>query len=114
MAERYQKVVKVSSKLEDAYSICQKVCTNSKMTIKNQNIVPLDSFYILASEKTNWLSTSWPTRIEICGSIHNDKVHNDKVIIEVTADSSLGSFTQGNANARKLDGIVESIKAYLE
>ena len=108
MAERYQKVVKVSSKLEDAYSICQKVCTNSKMTIKNQNIVPLDSFFILASEKTNWLSTSWPTRIEICGSIHNDKV-----IIEVTADSSIGSFTQGNANARKLDGIVESIKAYL-
>ena len=40
--------------------------------------------------------------------------YNEKLIIDVNSSSKMGSITQGNANARKLDGIVDSIKAYLE
>ena len=108
MAERYQKSIKVTGSLENAFQVCKNICTNNKMTIKDSRC-DKTSFYIFASEKTNWLSTSWPTRVEI-----NGQMLNDRIIIEVAADSSMGSLTQANANSKKLDGIVDSIKEYLE
>ena len=108
MAERYQKSIKVRSTISEAMDACKRICVNSKMDVKEAKYSNTD-FFISASEKTNWLSTSWPTKVEIKGTMYNEKL-----IIDVTSSSIMGSITQGNANARKLDGIVDSIKAYLE
>ena len=108
MAERFQKSIKVSASISEAMDACKRICANSKMDVKEANYSNTD-FFISASEKTNWLSTSWPTKIEIKGTMYNEKL-----IIDVTSSSKMGSITQGNANARKMDGIVDSINAYLE
>ena len=68
MAERFQKSIKVSASISEAMDACKRICANSKMDVKEANYSNTD-FFISASEKTNWLSTSWPTKIEIKGTI---------------------------------------------
>ena len=103
MAESFYKIVKISTSLENAFQICSKVCLGSKMKIKESNLTERD-FYLKASESINWFSTSWPVKIEIKATIADDKV-----VLEISSSSSLGSLTQGNANSHKLDNIVQSI-----
>ena len=108
MAEMYQKAIRVNASIDEAERVCKKICTDFKMDIKESRSWN-GTFFIAAAEKTNWLSTNWPTKVEIRGNMHDDKL-----IINVTSSSSMWSLTQANSNARKLDGIVESIRAYLE
>ena len=105
MAESFFKVIRVRTSIENAFQICKKICDGSKMEVKKSSMTAT-SFSLSAAERINWLSTSWPVKIDInATAITND------VVIEITSNSTFGSLTQGNANACKLNNFIESIIA---
>lgn len=108
MAERYSKMVKAQCSIDEAVAACKAAINAQKMTVKYEN-VSNDEFSIEAAEKTNWLSTSWPAKVDISGQLMGDKV-----LITLELKSSMGSFTQAKANSSKADMLADNIKAILE
>ncbi|MEY8460044.1 hypothetical protein AALA69_02790 [Eggerthellaceae bacterium 24-137] len=108
MAERYSKMVKGTCSIAEAVAACKAAINAQKMNIKYEN-VSSDGFNIEAAEKTNWLSTSWPAKVEITGQLMGDKV-----LITIELQSTMGSITQAKANSSKADMLADNIKAILE
>lgn len=77
------------------------------MQIKSESIES-NSFSIKAAEKTNWLSTNWPTKVDITGV-----ASGDTVVITLSLGSTLTSITQAGSNTNKLELIASNIKALL-
>lgn len=107
MAELYHKSIKVNAPISEAERACKTICNNAKMVIKDSYSSDT-AFFISAAEKISWVSTSWPVKLDIKASYHNDSL-----IIDIASSSPWGSLTQGRANIQKLDSFVESLQAYL-
>lgn len=107
MAERYSKMVKGTCSLDEAFAACKAAIGAQKMSIKYENITS-NGFNIEAAEKTNWLSTSWPAKVNI-----NEQLMGDKVLIDIELQSSMGSLTQAKANSSKADMLADNINAIL-
>ena len=107
MAERYSKIIKAQCSIEGAVDACKSVLSAQKMNVKSST-KSTSSFSIEAAEKTNWLSTSWPAKVDIEGL-----KKGDDVLITLTLASTLGSISQGRANSSKLEMISDSISVLL-
>lgn len=107
MGERFSKIIKVNCSVKEAISACKSALSAQKMQIKDEKVED-NSFSIRASEKTNWLSTNWPAKIDISGV-----ANKDAVVITLSLGSTLTSITQTGSNTNKLDLIASNIEALL-
>lgn len=107
MGERFSKIIKVNCSVKEAASACKSALSAQKMQIKSESVED-DSFSIKAAEKTNWLSTNWPAKIDIAGT-----ANKDAVVITLSLGSTLTSFTQTGSNTNKLELIASNIEVLL-
>lgn len=107
MGEHFSKIIKVSCSAREAACACKSALSAQKMQIKSESIEG-NSFSIKAAEKTNWLSTNWPAKVDITGV-----ASRDTVVITLSLGSTLTSITQAGSNTNKLELIASNIKALL-
>jgi hypothetical protein len=107
LGKTFRKSVKSGKNLQSTYEVCKKLCLDSKLNMK-QDEISESEFVINASEPMKWLSTNWPNSILMRG-----EVFDDKVMVSLEAESKGVSITQDRNIADFLDNFAESLEKYV-
>jgi len=107
MGKMLTSTIKSSKDISDTYKIVKKVIDDQNLKITKDKCKE-NEFNISAKESMKWLTTNWPTIVEI-----NAEIFEGNVMVKLSASSKGTSITQDSNTNSFLNNIVTSIQAYL-
>jgi cell division FtsZ-interacting protein ZapD len=109
LGREFTGVISSKKPLKELFEIVLKVVGDtSKIIIKEKNI-DNNGFSMSGSEKINWLSTNWPTSLEV-----STDIIEEKKIIKVKVYSKGTSITQSSNSRKTLDNLLDNLKVYID
>ncbi|PAT00968.1 hypothetical protein CI105_09145 [Candidatus Izimaplasma bacterium ZiA1] len=108
LGKSFNEVLNYQGTIEKLDDILVKSITNTTNIIIKEHTIQNDEIYIFGREKTDLLSTNWPSSMEI----KTDK-KNDKFLVNIRVFSKGTSFTQSGNTRKFLSLYVDNLGAYL-
>lgn len=106
MANEINIAYSYKGELTDLLASVKRSCEKMSLVLKKE-VVREDGFSIAAAQKTNWLSTKWPFKVNITA----ESVGKAYAVV-IQGASSMGSLGQSTHNHEKAQELLSLIKVY--